>query len=289
MGIALTEFLALVDREFPPETASEGDATGLQLQSGRREVNAILVCYEVTDAVIDEARQGGYDLIVAFHPLLFSPLRALTEADRVGHLSTLLIQYGIALVVLHTRVDAHPEGTTARLAHALGLRVREPLLPDPRYAGYGMGSIVECDPPIEAQELIERVARCSGQPVRYVPGRARAIRTVALVGGSGASFLPQVLQRGLDAFVTGDVKYHAFLQAQHRLWLIDAGHAETERYVPEAMAELLRRCLSDPVPVKIARSWRAPIHWYWQGAPGLTAAAGLNEGPDLLPRAHRCD
>lgn len=221
----------------------------------------MLVALEVTEDVVVEARQGGYDVIVSFHPLVFHPLRALTEAERVGRLSTRLIRDGIALIALHTRVDAHPQGTNARFAEALGLRVREALLPNPHYPGYGMGVIAEAEPPMEAEELLERVSACVRHPLRYVPGREALVRTVALVGGSGASFLPAVLARGVDAFVTGDVKYHAFHQAWGHLWLIDAGHAETEQFVPQAIADRLRHRL--PVPVAVAQAWRSPVQWYW--------------------------
>lgn len=260
MGIALAQLLELLDEEFPPATAVDGDVTGLQLQAGRTEVDSVLVSLEVTDEVVSEAQQGAYDVVVSFHPLLFQPLRALTESERVGHLSTRLIQSGIALIALHTRVDAHPQGTNARFAQALGLQVREPLIPNPRYPGYGMGVIAEAEPPLRAEEFLERIFARVGQPLRYVPGREPLIRTVAIVGGSGAGFLPEVLLHGVDAFVTGDVKYHAFHQAWGKLWLIDAGHAETERFVPQAIADRLRQRL--PVPVSIAQAWRSPVQWY---------------------------
>ncbi len=260
MGIALPYVVQLLDAEFPPETALDGDVTGLQLQAGRAEVSSVLVCLDVTDEVVTEAQQGAHDMVVSFHPLIFHPLRALTEAERVGHLSTRLIQSGIALFALHTRVDAHPQGTNARFAQALGLRVREPLVPNRLYPGYGVGVIAEAEPPLEAEELLERIAARVGQPLRYVPGKRQRVRTVAIVGGSGSSLLPEAHARDVDAFVTGEVKYHTFHHARGQLWLIEAGHAETEQFVPQAIAERLSERL--PIPVEIARTWCNPIRWY---------------------------
>ncbi len=289
MGIALAELLELIEREFPPETAADGDVVGLQLQAGRTEVNAALVCLDVTDDVVTEACDGGYDVLLSFHPLLFHPVRALTEDDRVGHLVTRLIQHRIALVALHTCVDAHPAGTNALFARALGLRVREPLLANPRYPGYGIGVIAEAEEPIEAEALLDRIARCVGQPLRYVPGAAPRVRTVALVGGSGGSFVSEVLRRGVDAYVTGDLKYHSFHAASGRLWLVDAGHAETERFAPEAIASILRQHLPVAVRLDISRRWRNPIQWYGYPPVGSIRSSAVHAEPAVLPGAHRRD
>jgi len=262
MGIALAEFLECIDTAFPPETAIDGDVTGLQLQAGRTEVSSVLVCLDVTEEVVEEAREGGYELLVSFHPLIFQPLRSLTEEERVGRLVTRLLQQRTALVVLHTRVDAHPEGTNASFAHALGLRVCQPLVPNGRYPGYGMGVIAEAEVPMEAAELLERIAHCVGQPLRYVPGARGHVRRVALVGGSGGSFLAEALRQGVDAFVTGDVKYHSFHQARGHLWLIDAGHAETERFAPEAIVRILKRFLPEGIRLALSQAWRSPLQWF---------------------------
>ncbi len=288
MGIALAELLERLESEFPQDTAIDGDVTGLQLQAGRTRVEAILVCLDVTEDTVAEAEVGGYDTIVCFHPLVYHPLRALTEDERVGRLVTRLIRQGIAVIALHTRVDTHPDGTNARFAHALGLRVRGPLIRQSQRPHYGMGVIAEAEPPLAVEELLERVTCVVGQPIRYVPGRASAIGTLAIVGGSGASFLPEALACGAEAFVTGDVKYHAFHQAWGQLWLIDAGHAETERFAPEALADGLRRCLPPEVRVEVSKNWRPPIRWYWSDRiSGSIADAAPHAASDLLPGA-RC-
>ncbi|MCS6966722.1 MAG: Nif3-like dinuclear metal center hexameric protein [Candidatus Kapabacteria bacterium] len=291
MGIALAELLELIDQVFPPETAVDGDVTGLQLQAGRTKVGSVLVCLDVTEEVVAEARSQEYDVLISFHPLLFQPLRALTEAERVGQLSTLLIQSRVALIALHTRVDAHPRGTNALFAHALGMRIRGPLLPNPRCPGYGMGVIAELEAAIPVEELLERVQRCVRQPLRYVPGKAEYIHTVAIVGGSGSAFLAEAMQQRVDAFITGDVKYHAFHQARHHLWLVDAGHAETECFAPEAIVGLLRQHLPPNIRLGTAESSCSPIRWYgfYSGQVGSITSSTVDAEPGVLSGTHRCD
>ncbi len=288
MGIALAEFVERINQEFPPDTAIDGDVTGLQIQAGRREISAVLVCLDVTDDTVMEAEAEGYDAIVSFHPLLFHPLRALTEEERVGRLCTWLIQRRIALFALHTRVDTHPDGTNARFARAMGLRVREPLIRNPRYPGYGMGVIAEADSPIAAEELLRQVLQLVRKPVRYVPGASSQLRTIAIVGGSGASFVEAAIACGVDAFVTGDIKYHTFHQAYRRIWLVDAGHAETERFAPDALAEGLRQCLPPDIRIGISRKWCTPIRWYGSSEDGSSIVhPPSHEAPDRLSGSDR--
>jgi len=289
MALSIAEFSALLERELPSESASEGDRTGLQIQAGQQTVHSVLLCYEVTEEVIQEARQRGCNLIVAFHPLIFHPLLALTEEDRVGRLCSQLIRHGIALWVVHTRFDAHPEGTSAALATALGLRVRAPLLPLPQLPGYGMGVIAEAEPPLPVEQFLLRIQERLGAPLRYAPGVQERIGSVALLGGSGGSFLPAALRCGVDAFVTGDLKYHAFHAADRRLWLIDAGHAETEQFVVPALDRLLRRVLPEQLPVHCATQWRSPLRWHfpYPRVGSTDEASSSDADATVLPGAHR--
>jgi putative NIF3 family GTP cyclohydrolase 1 type 2 len=56
------------------------------------------------------------------------------------------------------------------------------------------------------------------------------VQRVAVLGGSGASFLPAVSQTGAQVYLTSDCKFHQFQEARDRnLILIDAGHYATER------------------------------------------------------------
>src|SRR5690606_7069151 len=64
--------------------------------------------------------------------------------------------------------------------------------------------------------------------VRLAGARVKRVRTVAVLGGSGGGQIPD-LPPGVDAFVTGDVKYHDALIAEQRGFaVVDAGHHGTE-------------------------------------------------------------
>ena len=64
---------------------------------------------------------------------------------------------------------------------------------------------------------------------------------VALCGGAGAEFVREAVSRGADAFVTGDVKYHEFMDASERILIADIGHYESEHFTKEIFSEIITK------------------------------------------------
>jgi dinuclear metal center YbgI/SA1388 family protein len=120
----IAEFLKAFNSIVPLAAAGYAkDAVGLQIgyESGT-ELNKILLAYEITDEVIDEAVGIKANLIVAYHPLIFPNINSVTDSTRTGSLVRRLIKNDIALYVIHTAFDSHPEfGTSRLMADALGL------------------------------------------------------------------------------------------------------------------------------------------------------------------------
>ena len=75
--MTVTDLIRELDLLAPPELAEPWDAIGLQAGSASAEVRACLVTLDVTEAVVGEALDCGADLIIAHHPLIFDPLRAV--------------------------------------------------------------------------------------------------------------------------------------------------------------------------------------------------------------------
>jgi len=95
---------------------------------------------------------------------------------------------------------------------------------------HGLGRWGELAKPVPLRRFASTVRRKLGAPgVRYVGDGDRSIRKVAVCGGAGGDFYMHALRHGCDLFVTGDVKYHVFIEAQQLgLAVIDAGHGHTE-------------------------------------------------------------
>ena len=122
----------------------------------------------------------------------------------------------------------------------------------PEGCGYGrVGTLPE---PLTAEELREHVSESLGLPSRLVADPGRRMETVAALGGSGGSFIPEAAASGAHAYVTGDVDYHDALLAESLgLTVIDAGHAATELPSLEPLALRLAELVDVPVEVSQVR------------------------------------
>jgi len=243
------EFLDGLARELPLDLAMPDDPVGTQVMAADRELTAVAAAYEVDELMVRRADEEGAELIVAFHPLIYPSLKRLTRRTRVERTVVELIDRRIALHVVHTAFDAHPDGTSALLARRLGLSNIRPLVPDARRAGAGMGAVGELPEPVGLEALARLLrAACGAGAVRvsFPPhGEPRnAIGTVAILGGSGMSFYDQAVACGAEAFITADVRYHGFHAANDRIPVLDPGHAESEALVCEGMASLLERTVT---------------------------------------------
>ena len=93
-----------------------------------------------------------------------------------------------------------------------------------------------------------------GFPARLVADTGRRIQRVAVLGGSGGSFIPEVAAAGADAYVTGDIDYHDALLAESLgLTTIDAGHAATELPSLGPLARRLGELVDVPIEVSQVR------------------------------------
>ncbi len=109
-----------------------------------------------------------------------------------------------------------------------------------RDAGLGRwGTLPE---PVTVSEFVAEVSRKLNAPgIRYTGDGAREVSKVAVCGGAGSGLYRNVLRCGCEVFITGDVKYHGFLDAcAEGLILVDAGHAETELPGVRALSNRLR-------------------------------------------------
>src|SRR5438067_246400 len=121
----ITDFLRALGEVVPLSAADyDRDAVGLQVGlPSQTPLESVLFAYEVTLPVVQEAKERGANLIVAFHPLIFPSIAAVTDSTRTGVLIRELVKSDIALYVLHTAFDTHSEfGTSRLMAESLGLQ-----------------------------------------------------------------------------------------------------------------------------------------------------------------------
>lgn len=104
----------------------------------------------------------------------------------------------------------------------------------------GLGCTGEFAEPVEETVFLHKLKSVFGaQGIRHSRLTGRPVKKVALCGGSGASLLNDAVRCGADAFVTGDIKYHAYFEPDNRLLLVDCGHYETEKFSVEILYDLI--------------------------------------------------
>lgn len=115
---------------FAPLPLQDGfDNAGLQVGLTDAEVTGVLLCLDVTEAVVDEAVALGCNLIVSHHPLIFSPLKRVTGVTYVERCVIKALANGIAVYSAHTNLDNAPGGVNYRIAAKLGLQNVKILVP----------------------------------------------------------------------------------------------------------------------------------------------------------------
>lgn len=331
MAVPVGTVVRWMERWALPSLAEPDDKIGLQVGSMDASVSKALVALDVTEAVEDEAVRRGAELIIAHHPVIFRPLRALRTDRPEGRLLGKLLRHGISVYISHTNLDVAPGGVNDMLADALGLEACAPLQPtfaEPLYkfvvyvpsgeldavrnaafaAGAGrIGRYGRCGFVLEGEgsflpeqgaepfigragteervresrfetivpasrrtavaeavvaahpyeevaydlmlldqtlpaaglgrvgtlpdgmalgEFAELAKRAYGVPaLRVVGSLSRPVRRVAVLGGSGRSYVNRAIAAGADVFVTGDIDHHTAHDALSAgLALVDPGH-----------------------------------------------------------------
>jgi dinuclear metal center YbgI/SA1388 family protein len=99
---------------------------------------------------------------------------------------------------------------------------------------YGSGAIGELDSPLALIDCLAILKKeFNNQCIKYTSSNKPFIQKIAVCGGSGQFLLGAAKAQGADAFITSDVKYHEFFDAENRLSFIDIGHFESEQFTIE--------------------------------------------------------
>ena len=127
----------------------------------------------------------------------------------------------------------------------------------------GMGVIGDLPKPVSLTEFLRNLRRVLGSTcLRHTDSPRAKVRCIAVCGGGGSELLEDAITSGADVFVTADVKYHTFHDADGRIAIVDAGHHETEFPVVGAVVERLRRALvgrGKKIPVQAATRPTNPV------------------------------
>ena len=251
----LREIINSIESVAPRSAQEEWDNSGMQVGDTERDITSVLLTTDITETVVSEAITRDCQLIISHHPLLFHGLKQVCGQTPQARIVEMAIKNNIAIYSAHTNLDSVEGGINTKLAEKLGLTDIRLLTES------GLGAIGQLTKPMNYLDFIEHIRDIlESTYVRYTRPVKDQIQTVALCGGSGAEFIETAIEQGADVYLTADVKYHEFQDADGRIGLIDIDHWISERHARDIFAGILA-----PLGVKtyISKNDKTPIQ-VWQ-------------------------
>jgi dinuclear metal center YbgI/SA1388 family protein len=342
----IKEILSVLEEMAPLAYAEDFDNVGLLVGDPQAEATGILVCHDALENIIDEAISKQCNLVVCFHPILFSGLKKITGKNYVERAVIKAIKNDIAIYAVHTALDNHQDGVNKIFCDALSLTNTKVLIPkkqfirklitftipenaehvrhalfaagagaignyehcsfnskgigtfmgndksDPqvgerhefvqteeikievtfeihlenkilkalfqshvyeevafeiyelqnKHQNIGLGMIGDLEVPMQEKEFLLFVKeKMQSEGIRHSNFLGKEVKKVAVLGGAGSFAIKNAIQAGADVFLTADLKYHQFYEAENQLLLADIGHFESERYTKNYIVEYLRK------------------------------------------------
>ncbi|KIR01962.1 UPF0135 protein Bsu YqfO [Lachnospiraceae bacterium TWA4] len=240
------ELINYLEKLIPPTCASDWDNVGLLAGRYNKEVNKVYVALDATDEVIVDAVRRGCDFLLTHHPLIFKPIKRITEDDFIGRRLLTLIGNDISYYAMHTNFDAAPNGMADLAAILLGLQYGTPMevMSDELETPWGIGKVGNLEQVCTLADLCQRVKqRFQLETLNVYPARGfeNPVRRVAICPGSGRSMIDAALKSGAEVLITGDIGHHEGIDAQAQgLTIIDGGHFGLEKIFIPVMANQIK-------------------------------------------------
>lgn len=259
------DVISAIESFAPPALQESWDNTGLQTGDAEAECTGVLICLDPTEEVVAEAVRRECNLVVSHHPLLFRGLKHITGATPVERTVVVAIRAGVAIYSSHTALDSARGGVSYAIARSIGARVERVLRPasgSSADAGEGLGVVAVFPEPLIPADFIARVKHACGSGILRctAPADGLAISRIAVCGGAGGEFIPDAVAACADAYLTADVRYHDFGEWADRIFIVDAGHYETESCTKMLFMQLIKEKFAN-FAVYISATEKNPINY----------------------------
>ena len=246
----IDDIIACVNEMAPEDLAEPWDNCGLIIASEREYAERIIVCLDVTRAVVDEAIGMGAHLIIAHHPPIFNPIKRIGRNSEQSALLRSLIKNDIAVYAAHTNVDKTYGGLNDLLAGIIGVETPAPDEASEPLSYFRVGELPRGMTAREFDEHARLRLKVKNLAVSAVTAPSAIIKRVAVMCGSYSFSAERFRALKADALLCGEIKYHDMLDlAAMGVHVVQAGHHGTERF----FINLVKRWIADKYPGAQAR------------------------------------
>ena len=214
---------------IPRELSCDWDNDGIMcLPNGMKRVKKVLLSLDATDGALEYAAKNGFDAIVTHHPLIFRPIKTVSDNRFVT-----AIKNDITVFSFHTRLDRVDGGVNTALAEILGLS-------DTEYFGDDGLGVIGNVTPVTDREFILMAKEKLGSPKAEAVLDGKTVKRVAVVGGDGEHYISAARMAGADLYISGRLSYNDVTDAScSGMSLCALGHFYTENPVLSKLAEMI--------------------------------------------------
>lgn len=247
--MTIKEVTDYIEELAPLHYAEDFDNVGLLIGSNNTLVTGVLVTLDTLEETVDEAIANNCNLIVSFHPIIFSGLKKLNGSSYVERVVLKAIKNNIAIYATHTALDNVENGVSGRICDVLGLINREILIPKGNLDSaekIGMGMLGDLPSEMNEHDFLLFVKKnMKTDCVRHSELLGKTIRRIAVLGGSGSFAINKAILSKADAYISADFKYHEFFKAEKKILLADIGHYESEQFTKNLLVEYLTKKITN--------------------------------------------
>jgi dinuclear metal center YbgI/SA1388 family protein len=258
MPLTVQKIIDIINEFAPFDLAEDWDNSGLQAGDPDGEIQKIMVCLDVSMAVMEAARDWGADLVLSHHPLQMTPAKSIDFGKMPGSAIGLAAREQISILSAHTNLDKAVDGLNDYFARIIGVDCDESLCPDSKISNLkrpdshseesrrhlqGIGRIGRLKSAMSLESLAVHLKKSLRlEHLRVIGDLGLCVDKVAICTGSGGSLTDCFIGSSADVYITGDVKYHEAREVEiHHKGLIDVGHFASEIIV----VDLLKSSLAD--------------------------------------------
>lgn len=222
----VSEIYEMLDELLPRSLSLSWDNDGLMVcPDPDAEVQTILFALDITDCVVEYAKEIGAQLIISHHPLIFYGIKRMDGADATSRKVIELIKNGIAAMSFHTRLDAAEGGVNDLLAEIFELSNVEAF----GVEGDTTARVGDLPEELCFEDFCELVKERLDAPVITAAKATETVSRLALLGGGGKDYIYAAKETGADVYLTGEASYNAILDGgENGISVIAAGHYHTE-------------------------------------------------------------
>ncbi len=249
------DIASVIERLAPKTLAYEWDNVGLLCGDAEQEVSKVLLTLDADLGVVEEAAQLGAQMIVAHHPIMFDPIKKVTQQSPDGRVIRALIKNDISYYAAHTNLDIARGGLNDLLASKVGLCNVE-ILEYTLDRSAGIGRIGDLSRPVTLAQLAQQLkSALKVDFLRYSGNADEPVSRVAVNTGGGTELIGAAIEAKADVFITGDYKYAQIRSlVEHGMKVIDVGHYDTEIIVCELLSGYLSRQFGGALCVCVSKA-----------------------------------